>query len=211
MNAPASALREPWESLADQRRVSRFGMWAFIASEVLFFGAVFLAYGFVCALHPAAFAAAAHETNLWFGAANTAILITSSLTMVMAHRAADLDLRRSATLLLALTALLGLVFLILKGFEYREDIHEHLVPGQDFKLHDPAAQIFFSFYWGITGIHALHLSIGIALVTRLAWLCGRSGLSTRSPQIEVTSLYWGFVDMVWIVVFPLIYLGGGRS
>ena len=99
----------------------------------------------------------------------------------------------------------------MKGFEYREDIHEHLVPGQTFKLTDPATQIFFAFYWGITGIHALHLTIGIALVGRLAWLLWRDRLPARSPQVEVTSLYWGFVDMVWILVFPLIYLAGARA
>ena len=211
MSDAASALREPWESLADQRRVSRFGMWAFIASEVLFFGAILMAFTYARTLHPAAFIMAARETNLWFGGANTAILITSSFTMVMAAKAADLDLRRMAVLLLAITAGLGVAFLVVKGFEYCEDIHEHLVPGQSFKLADPAAQIFFSFYWGITGIHALHLTIGIALVGRLAWLLWRDRLATRSPQIEVTSLYWGFVDMVWITVFPLIYLAGARS
>jgi cytochrome c oxidase subunit III len=211
MTGSAAALREPWESLADQARVARFGMWAFIASEVLFFGAVFMAYTFVRTLHPAAFVAAARETNLWFGGANTAILITSSFTMVMAAKAANLDLRRMATLCLTITALLGVAFLVVKGFEYREDVHDHLVPGQNFKLSEPATQIFFSFYWGITGIHALHLTIGIALVGRLAWLLWRERLPTQSPQIDVTSLYWGFVDMVWIVVFPLIYLGGARG
>ena len=85
------------------------------------------------------------------------------------------------------------------------------MPGQNFKLDDPAAQIFFSFYWGITAVHAFHLTVGIALVSRLAWLMGRGGIASRSPQIEVTALYWGFVDIVWIMVFPLIYLGGGRS
>jgi cytochrome c oxidase subunit III len=206
-----SALREPWESLADQRQVSRFGMWAFIASEVLFFGAIFMAYTFVRTLHPDAFVAAARETNLWFGGANTAILITSSFTMVMGTKAADLELRGAAALLLAATAGLGIAFLIVKGFEYREDFHEHLWPGQDFRLGDPAAQIFFSFYWGLTGIHALHLAIGIALVVRLAWLMWRDRLPARSPQVEVTSLYWGFVDMVWLMVFPLNYLAGARS
>ena len=132
-------------------------------------------------------------------------------TMVMGSKAADLDFRRLAATLLAATALLGLAFLVVKGFEYREDIHERLVPGQHFKLADPAAQIFFSFYWGITGIHALHLTIGIALVGRLAWLLWRDRLPPCSPQVEVTSLYWGFVDMVWIMVFPLIYLGGARA
>ena len=206
-----SALREPWESLADQRSNARFGIWIFIASEVLFFGALIMGYAFVRALHPAAFAEAAHETNLWYGAPNTLILLTSSFTMVMAARAADLELRRLVVWCLAATAALGTGFLVVKGFEYRDDLAEHLLPGQDFKLTAPAAQIFWSFYWAVTAIHAVHLTIGIGLVTRLAWLLQRGRLALRSPQIEVTSLYWGFVDIVWIMLFPLIYLGGGRA
>ena len=211
MTDAASALREPWESLADQHSNARLGMWIFIASEVLFFGALFMGYSFVRALHPADFAAAAHETNLWYGAANTAILLTSSFTMVMGVRAADLDLRRTATLCLAATAALGIAFLIIKGFEYRDDLEQHLLPGQDFRLKPAAAQIFFSFYWTVTAIHAVHLTIGIGLVSRLTWLLWRGRVAARSPQFEVTSLYWGFVDIVWIMVFPLIYLGGGRA
>lgn len=206
-----SALREPWESLADQRGNARFGMWVFIASEVLFFGALFMGYSFVRALHPGDFAEAARETNLWYGGPNTAILLTSSFTMVMGVRAADLDLRRMAFWCLAATAALGVAFLILKGFEYRDDLDEHLFPGQDFKLKAAAAQIFWSFYWTVTAVHAIHLSVGIGLVSRLAWLLRSGRLAPRSPQFEVTSLYWGFVDIVWIMAFPLIYLGGGRS
>ena len=211
MTGAASALREPWETLVDQRRVSMFGMWTFIASEVLFFGALFMGYSFVRVLHPADFAEAAGHTNLWYGGTNTAILLTSSFTMVMAVRATDLDLRRTAVWCLAGTPALGVAFLVVKGFEYRDDLDQHLLPGQRFALKAGAAQIFFSFYWGITAVHAVHLTIGIVLVSRLAWLLHRDRLAPSSPQFEVTSLYWGFVDIVWIMVFPLIYLGGGRS
>lgn len=206
-----AALREPWERLGDQRANARFGMWIFIASEVLFFGALFMGYAFVRALHPADFAAAARETNLWYGGTNTILLVTSSFAMAMGARAADLELRRTASACLAATAALGLAFLVVKAFEYRDDLAEHLLPGQDFKLRAEAAQIFFSFYWTVTAIHAVHLSVGIGLVARLGWLVGRGRLPPRSPQVEVVSLYWAFVDMVWIMVFPLIYLGGGRA
>ena len=131
--------------------------------------------------------------------------------MVMARKADDLELRCMAFFCLVATAALGLAFLVVKGFEYRQDFAEHLFPGQDFRLPEPAAQIFFSFYREIPAIHALHLTIGIAPVSRLAWLLRRGGTSTRSPKFEVVSLYWGFVDMVSIMVFSLIYLGGGRS
>jgi cytochrome c oxidase subunit 3 len=183
-------------------------MWTFLASEVLFFGALLMAYTFVRVLHPLDFLEAAKHTNIWFGTANTFILITSSFTMVMAVRAADLDLGRMASILFAVTAALGLLFLVVKGFEYREDLHEHLLPGRNFALPQTPAQIFFSFYWGITGLHAVHLSIGIGLVSRLAYLAARRRIRLDSPQIEVTALYWGLVDIVWIVVFPLLYLGG---
>lgn len=206
-----SALREPWTSLADQRSNARFGMWVFIASEVLFFGALVMGYSFVRALHPHAFAEAARETNLWYGGPNTAILVTSSFTMVVGARAADLDLARTASRCLAATAALGVAFLVLKGFEYRDDLGQRLWPGQDFALEAPAAQIFWSFYWAVTAVHAVHLAVGIGLVGRLAWLIRRGRLAPRSPQVEVVSLYWGFVDVVWIILFPLIYLGGGRS
>ena len=211
MTESAAALREPWTSLEDQRRVAMFGMWTFIASEILFFGALLMGFSFARILHPADFAAAARHTDIWFGSANTAILITSSFTMVMAVRAADLDVPRLAAILLGATAALGLAFLVLKGFEYREDLAQHLLPGQNFALKAAAAQLFFSFYWGITAVHAIHLTIGITLVGRLALLTWRRGIALRSPQFEVTALYWGFVDIVWIMVFPLIYLGGGRS
>ncbi|MBE7202296.1 MAG: cytochrome c oxidase subunit 3 [Parafilimonas terrae] len=186
-------------------------MWTFIASEVLFFGAILMAFAFVRTLHSADFAEAARHTDVLFGSINTALLLTSSFTMVMALRGADLGFARLATLLLAATAALGMLFLVVKGLEYREDIEEHLVPGQNFGLPGAAAQIFFSFYWAITVVHAIHLTIGIALVGRLAWLVRRGRLPLRSPQLEVTALYWGFVDIVWITVFPLIYLSGGRG
>ena len=211
MSEVTTALREPWESLADQRRAAMFGMWTFIASEVLFFGALFMGYSFVRVLHPVDFAEAAAHTNIWYGGTNTAILLTSSLTMVMGATAAGLDLRRTAVLCLAATAALGFAFLVVKGFEYRDDLDQHLLPGQDFALPASAAQIFFSFYWSITAVHAIHLTIGIVLVLRLAWLLHRGGVSGLSPQFEIVSLYWGFVDVVWIMVFPLIYLGGGRA
>ncbi len=208
MSPAGTAIREPWEHLSDQRRAATFGMWLFVASEILFFGGLFMAYTLLRVLHPAAFDEAARHTNVVYGTLNTALLLTSSFTMVLAARLAELDLRRAMVVGLVLTAALGLGFLVVKGFEYREDIAEHLVPGRGFALRPAAAQLFFSLYWAVTGLHALHLTIGIVAVTRLAFLVERRALALPSPQFEVAALYWHIVDIVWIFLYPLLYLAG---
>jgi cytochrome c oxidase subunit 3 len=211
-------LREPWDglglpedgALSYQRAGATFGIWIFIASEVLFFGALFLFYAAMRAEHAEAFAAAARETNIVYGTLNTAILLTSGLTAAAASRASEhAELRRLTLWCLVATALLGIAFLVVKGMEYREDIAEHLVPGAGFKLPEPSAQLFFGFYWFSTSIHGVHLAIGIGLVARLI----RIGWRDRerlpgNPQVEVTMLYWGFVDMVWLFLYPALYLAG---
>lgn len=216
--APDALLREPWDglklpedaALSAQRFGATFGIWIFIASEVLFFGALFLFYAAVRLEHAEAFAQAARETNIVYGTLNTAILLTSGLTAAVASRASDHpSLRRLTLWCLAATALLGLAFLAVKGLEYREDIAEHLVPGAAFKLEEPATQLFFGFYWLSTGIHGLHLMIGVGLVARLVRIGWRDpGRLPGSPQVEVAMLYWGFVDMVWLFLYPALYLVG---
>ncbi len=206
----AALLREPWEHLARQREAATFGIWAFLASELLFFGGLILAYTIYRIDYSDAFAAAARETDLWYGTINTAILLTSSLTMAVAAQAAEGDGgRRLTSGCLAVTAALGLAFLAVKGFEYAEDIRRGLVPGPDFSLKERPAQLFFAFYWIATAIHAVHLTIGIVLVTRFAVQGWRERLRLRAnPQVEVTALYWHLVDVIWIVLYPLIYLPG---
>ena len=161
-----------------------------------------------------AFAAAGRETNIWYGTANTAILLTSSLTMAIAAQAAASRraFRRLVLGCLLATAALGLAFLVVKGFEYKEDIDKHLVPGSHFALPQAGAQLFYGLYWLITGVHAVHLSIGIVLVSRLMLLGYlRKVELSENPEIEVTALYWHLVDIVWIFVYPLIYLPGRAS
>ncbi|MHB2207935.1 cytochrome c oxidase subunit 3 [Methylobacterium sp. CM6257] len=222
MTDPAMAtealLREPWdglrlpedEALSAQRFGATFGIWIFIASEVLFFGALFLFYAAVRAEHAEAFAAAARETNIVYGTLNTAILLTSGLTAAAASRASEhASLRRLTLWCLVATAVLGLAFLVTKGLEYHEDITEHLVPGPGFKLPEAPAQLFFGFYWLSTGVHGIHLAIGIGLVARLIWIGWREPERLPgNPQVEVTMLYWGFVDMVWLFLYPALYLAG---
>lgn len=204
----AAALREPWQTLPEQADAATFGIWVFIASEALFFAAFFMAFAYLRILHPHEFALASSRTGLAYGTVNTALLLTSSLTMALATRAAGLDLHRLCVILLATTVALGLAFLTVKGFEYRDDITKHLYPGQDFPIPLAPAQLFFSAYWTITVIHVIHLSFGIVAVGRLALQIGRSALPLASPQMEVTALYWTLVDIVWVLLYPLIYLGG---
>ncbi len=201
-------LREPWTDLPRQQEAATFGMWLFLMSEMLFFGAVFMAFSFSRALDVPAFRTAAQKTVLWYGASNTLILVTSSLTITLAIRAAAVANRALATRLLAATALLGVAFLVVKGFEYHDDLERHLYPGADFALGQNAAMIFWSFYWITTGVHAIHLAVGVGLVGRLAWLTKRRRLSLASPQLEVTSLYWHLVDGFWVVLFPVLYVAG---
>lgn len=203
-----AALREPWTRLGRQREAATFGMWVFLTSELLFFSGMILIYAANRYHHPADFLAAARQTNVWFGTINTMVLLTSSFAMAIAAQAGDAGLRRLAISCLVATMAFGLAFLVIKGFEYREDIEKHLLPGADFAIKAPAAQLFFSIYWVMTGVHAIHLSIGVVLVGRLAIVAARREVPLSSPEIQVTALYWHLVDIIWIILYPLLYLGG---
>ncbi len=206
--ARESALQKPWQSLRREREGASFGIWVFIGSEAMFFAGALLAYAAYRSLWPEAFAAAGRETSIVYGTANTALLLTSSLTMAVAAEGAGAGLRRLTLTGLAVTAVLGLAFLVVKGFEYREDIHKHLIPGAGFRLDEPQAQIFFAFYWLLTGVHALHLSIGIGILATLLVQAWRGSRPLASPAFEGAGLYWHFVDVVWIFLYPLLYLVG---
>jgi cytochrome c oxidase subunit III len=205
-------LRPPWASLARQHRAVSFGMWVFLASEILLFSGLFAGFAVYRSLHLAGFLAAGRRTDIVYGTVNTAILMTSSFTVAVAGRAARAELTRAARAFLIATAALGIAFLILKGFEYRSDLAQHLLPGAQFAPTEEGAALFFSFYWMMTGLHALHVSGGVAAVVRLivasrrdlAWLSG-------SASEEATALYWHLVDVVWIVLYALLYLGGRSS
>ncbi|MGN6516790.1 MAG: cytochrome c oxidase subunit 3 [Rhizomicrobium sp.] len=202
-------LRKPFENLQRQHMAVSFGMWVFLVSEILLFAGLFAGYSLYRGLYPQGFLAAGRETDIVYGTVNTAILMTSSLTIAVAGRAARADFGGLARRLLAVTFLLGLTFLVLKGFEYREDIEKHLLPGHDFALAQPGAQIFFAYYWVMTGVHAVHVTCGLIAVLRLiiasrrnvAWLVG-------SASEDATALYWHLVDIIWIVLYPLLYLVG---
>jgi cytochrome c oxidase subunit 3 len=190
-------------------------MWVFIAQEVLFFGGLFATYTVYRVLYPGVFAAASHHLDVGLGAFNTAVLICSSLTMALAVHAAALGRRKQIVAWLLLTVLLGGVFLGVKVVEYREKWEHHLVPGERFSAHElhlqgdaaNQAQIYYSLYFAMTGLHALHMIIGIPIILGLAVFAwkGRYGPEWSTP-VELTGLYWHFVDIVWIFLFPFLYL-----
>ena len=196
-------------SAAQQEEAATLGMWTFLATEILFFGALVAGYSAYRLTHAQEFVEAARHTKIILGTANTAILLTSSAFMANAVEAREAGSRRLAMVCLVLTALLGLAFLAVKGWEYRLEYGEHLVPGLNFDSvrYGDIAQLFFLFYFFATGLHALHLGIGIAMVGGLA-VRTASDRPPRNATMRMIGLYWHFVDVVWIFLFPLIYLVG---
>jgi cytochrome c oxidase subunit III len=198
---------------ADQQHdASALGMWVFLVTEIMFFGGLFTAYVVYRTAFPAAFHGASKELDIALGALNTVVLITSSLTMALAVHAAQVSRRGMLVVCLLLTIALGTTFLGVKAYEYWHKWHEHLVPGPSFAYHGPDAtnaQLFFSLYFAMTGLHALHMIIGIGLLGVLT-VRGAQGMFNRFyyTPVELSGLYWHFVDLVWIFLFPLLYLIG---
>lgn len=187
-------------------------MWIFLATEVMFFGGMFMGYTFYRTAYPQAFAGASNRLDLWLGTLNTAVLIGSSFTMALAVRSAQVGKQKPLVIFLLLTIALGTVFLGVKFTEYYAKFVEHLVPGSAFVYEGSTAhgaEIFFSFYFAMTGMHALHMIIGIALLTTLIVKAFHNRFSPDYfTPVELVGLYWHFVDIVWIFLFPLLYLVG---
>jgi len=195
-----------------EREAQDFAMWVFLVSETLIFGAFILVYLISRWQFPLTFAEAARETSLWLGTLNTAILLTSSLTIALAEMSAEAG-RRHARLLLVLTALLGAAFLGIKFWEWFEEYRKGLVPflGLNFSYggRDPqAAALFFRLYFALTGLHALHLLIGLTLVGGAAALWPRIAAEKRGQRVTALALYWHFIDVVWVFLFAFFYLHG---
>jgi cytochrome c oxidase subunit 3 len=197
-------------SMEQQLEASILGMWIFLVTEIMFFGGLFMAYIVYRSAYPDAWAAGSNHLDVWLGGANTLVLICSSVTMALAVRAAQVGSRNGQVVNLILTILFGTTFLVVKYFEYAEKFEHHLVPGPNFDPALPAQQqIFFALYFIMTGIHAAHMVVGIGLmlvILAMAWK-GRFGPGYYGPM-EVSGLYWHFVDIVWIFLFPLLYLLG---
>ena len=206
---PSVAPEMQYADMEQQSETAQFGMWVFIATEVLFFGALIFSYLVYRGTYSEQFQLAGHDSFMLNGSVNQAILITSSLTMVLAIRAAREEDRRALVQLLLATAALGLAFLGVKGWEYARDVAAHSVPVLDFAWkpgYQAPAEMFWNFYFISTGFHALHLTIGIFLVLILAFRAQRGEFSrTYDAPLEVVGLYWSFVDTVWFFLFACIY------
>jgi len=203
-------LQHHFVALEQQHEASTLGMWTFLITEIMFFGGLFTLFIVYVSAYAEAFAQASKRLDLLLGTVNTVVLIGSSFTMAMAVRSAQLGQRKLLMGFLVLTMLLGCVFLGIKGIEYAHKFEQHLVPGPGFMLQGDLAQhaqLFFSFYFAMTGLHALHMVVGVGLMT---WLLVHSWRGRFSPTyfwpVEVGGLYWHFVDIVWIFLFPLLYL-----
>jgi cytochrome c oxidase subunit 3 len=225
-------LQHHFETMAQQKEASTLGMWVFLLTEVLFFGGLFFAYMLYRVWYFDAFAEASRTLDITLGAFNTAVLIGSSLTMALGVRAAQTSQRSATVFWLILTILLGCVFLGVKVVEYADKFEHHHVPGPNFvwaSEHEvaPAAegaaaehaapatdsalqgltQIYFSLYFTMTGLHALHMIIGVGLMSVITWMAWKGKFDAHYyTPVEMSGLYWHFVDIVWIFLFPLLYL-----
>ena len=222
--------RHHFETPEQQREAGTFGMWLFLLTEIMFFGGLFFAYLLYRNWYNPAFVAASNQLNIPLGTTNTAVLITSGFFMALAVWAAEVRKKTFLVATLLLATIFGLVFLGVKYFEYKEKWEKHHIPGASFDISEfvnpprdaktgkpveeplspdmaQKTQVFFSLYFAMTGMHALHMIIGVGL---LLWLIPRAQRGDFTAgyvaPIENFALYWHFVDIVWIFLFPLLYL-----
>jgi cytochrome c oxidase subunit 3 len=207
-------LQHHFDTMEQQFDSATLGMWVFLLTEIMFFGGMFGAYTVYRTTYPEAFASTSRYMEPLYGCINTAVLIVSSLTMALAVRAAHLGQRKALMILLLLTMFFGLCFLGVKAIEYTHHYQDHKVPGFGFDYSEQPqfarqAQIMFCFYFFMTGFHALHMVVGVSLLLVIFFMAkkGTFGPGYYTP-VEITGLYWHFVDIVWIFLFPLLYLIG---
>jgi cytochrome c oxidase subunit III len=221
--AKSSHLAHHFATARQQHDAAALGMWIFLATELMLFGGLFLAYTVYRIRNPVAFEAASGQLNLAFGAVNTVVLLTSSLTMALAVYWVQIGEQRRVVLGLIGTALLGTAFLVIKGFEYHADYQENLMPGLAFDPQEwierglrveqvKGVEMFLVIYYIMTGLHAVHLVIGITLIAILAAMAWRERFTPAYYYpVEVGGLYWHFVDVIWVFLLPLLYLAGVRQ
>jgi cytochrome c oxidase subunit 3 len=208
-------------SMDQQKEAGMIGMWIFLLTEIMFFGGLFLAYTIYRTTYPDGFLHGSHLLNVPLGGTNTVVLIVSSLTMAMAVYYSQLGERKKLVLFLVLTLILGLVFLVIKYFEYKAKIVDNLFPAMGF--YNPAAtgahgvplelqqqvRVFLWIYFIMTGLHALHMIVGAGILSTLIVMAQRGKFTkVYNSPVEISGLYWHFVDIVWIFLFPLLYLTG---
>ena len=203
---------EQFANADQQRRAAKLGMWTWLLTELLLFGGLFVTALVLHVTHPASVTAAVKHLKFWIGAANTAVLICSSFTMSGAIALSRLGLQRWMTRCMLATAALGSLFLVLKGYEYYQDYAEHMTPflNRPYALAgDPASQLFVNLYFLVTALHGLHLTTGVSILLWMTWQAGKPGfLQRHQNRIEILGLYWHFIDLIWIIVFPTLYVFG---
>jgi cytochrome c oxidase subunit 3 len=208
-----TALAHHFEDLKQQREAAELGMWLFLVTEVMFFGGLFLAYLVYRYSYPSEFATGSGTMDLMLGTVNTGVLLTSSLTMALAVHAAEVSNRRTLLIMLAATIVLGGGFLGIKVVEYYHKYEHQLIPFAQLPFEyrgypqEQGMATFFNLYFLMTGLHALHMVIGIGVLLALWLLAFRGGLlGPRAIVVYNTGLYWHFVDLVWVYLFPFFYL-----
>lgn len=206
---------EQFDDKVQQYQAASLGMWVFLATEVLFFGGLLASYTIYRYLYLPGFEIGSRHLSVFWGATNTAVLICSSLTMALAVRAAQLKKKKDLIALLFVTLIFGLIFLFIKfGMEWRHEYLDGLAPAVNFTYagaHARHVELFMFFYYVLTGLHALHMIIGCGILITLMIFASRNAYTTgHFNAVEIAGLYWHFVDIVWIFLFPLLYLIGGR-
>jgi cytochrome c oxidase subunit 3 len=211
----AAALGEQFDTLQQQHEAEELGMWIFLATELMLFGGLFLGYTVYRTVYPEGFAEGSRHLDLTYGGINTGVLIVSSLTMALAVRSAQLGQQRALVRLLILTALIGCIFMGIKGVEYYRHYADGMLPPLAWSYTGAfgnQVELFFFAYFVMTGLHAVHLTLGIVIVLVTAFMASRGAFPPeRHTPVEMLGLYWHFVDMVWTFLFPLLYLFGVSS
>ena len=201
-----------FQTFEQEHEAAEFGMWIFLMTELMLFGGLFLAYIFYRTIYPAGFAEGSRHLELSYGGPNTIILIISSLSMVLAVRSAQFGRQRRLVWYLLATAALGILFMAIKSAEYYQHFVDGTVPVLNWSYGGPYAnqvQLFFFAYFALTGLHSVHLTLGIVIVLIAAWMASRGAfLAERHIPLEMIGLYWHFVDMIWMFLLPLLYLFG---
>lgn len=210
MSEAQSVLKTHFRDLDQQREAAELGMWIFLMTELLLFGGLFTAYVVYRTSYAQTFVVTSHELSTPIGTINTAVLLISSFGIALAVRGARVNGRKRLIGGLTLALLLGTVFMVLKGYEYYDHYLHHQVPGLNFvwtRPHPEQAQVFFFLYFAMTGVHAIHLTVGIVIVAVLLVQAWRRRYSSEYyTPVEVGGLYWHFVDVIWIFLYPMLYL-----
>ena len=210
MNTVYHPAPSPYTTAEQHAHANHLGMWAFLSTEILFFGGMFGSYAVFRHAYPEAFRLGSEHLEYWIGTTNTGILLTSSLFVALADLAVKAGSRRALHWYLVIAWLLGAAFLCLKFYEYYKTGQENHVPGLNFHFegpHAPQVELFMFHYFAMTGLHALHMMFGLCAIGWLLWLNHRRKLGPERDQpVAIVGLYWHFVDCVWIFLYPLLYL-----